>query len=211
MFSGAGEFFRPVELRKDLPPIAQPQPAKKTGEENHRERGAFPRRLSDIVDEADLSQPDDDLSALSQEPSFGEDFIELSLMALQATLAGDKTVYAYGRPPVQAAPDIEPALAAYRRAADIAQPLLELPREGAGVLSTLSGTKPEVNDEWRAAAAHHPDADAGSEIFYMLAALERAGVTSVTVKDRQTIYAALRRRCLDLQIPLAPPPPPTRD
>lgn len=210
MFSGAGEFFRPVELRRDLPPIAQPQPVKKTGDEDPREREAFQRRLSDIVDEADLSATDGDTAGAGEDVPFGEDFIELSLMALQATLAGDKTAHAYGRPPVQAAPDIEPALAAYRRAATTVQVQADAPDDGASV-TRLAGARPETNDEWRAAAAHHPDADAGSEIFYMLAALERAGVTSVTVKDRQTIYAALRRRCLDLAIPLAPPPPPARD
>ena len=209
MFSGAGEFFRPVELRKDLPPIAYTQPVSKAGDEDPREREEFHRRLSDITDETAISGTD---AAPADDNLFGDDFIELSLPALQAMLTGDKTAHAYGRPPVQASPDVEPAFAAYRRAADVAPDLA-----GGAAAAATGGDSAAVvvpmhqppGDEWKAAAAHHPDADAGSTIFYMLAALENAGVPSVTVKDRQTIYAALRRRCLDLGIPIEPPAAPS--
>lgn len=204
MFSGAGEFFRPVELRKDLPPIAYAQPVPKTGDDDPREREEFQRRLSDIVDETAISGAD-----TAPEPAgddlFGDDFIELSLPALHAMLTGDKTVHAYGRPPVQAAPSAEPALAAYRRAADAAP---DTARAIGADSAAIIPMPPAPGDEWQAAAAHHPDADAGSTIFYMLAALENAGVGNVTVKDRQTIYAALRRKCLDLGIPAEPPAAP---
>lgn len=182
MFSGAGEFFRPVELRRDLPPLSSAQPVGRTGDENRRDQEEFRR----------LTMPEDNVSVQSEgaaasEVPFGQDFIELSLPALQAMLSGGKTAHAYGRPPVQAAPQAEPALAAYRRAADTSPPI---------------NTQP---DQWRAAAAHHPQADAGGEIFYMLAALEKAGVGSVTVNDGQTIYAALRRYCQDTGVPLDAP------
>lgn len=189
MFSGAGEFFRPVELRKDLPPIAYTQPVSKTGDDDPRDRPEFQRKLSDIVDETAISGADD-ARAGADDNLFGDDFIELSLHALHALLTGDKIAHAYGRPPVQAAPAAEPALAAYRRAADAAR---------------APGTGGAQDDAWKVAAAGHAAADAGSEIFNMLAALETAGVPNVTVKDGQTIYDALRRRCLDLGIPLEPP------
>lgn len=186
MFSGAGEFFRPVELRRDLPPLSSAQPVGKTGDENRRDQDAFRRAL----------MPADDVSLQSGDvpadaAAFGPDFIELSLTALQAMLSGGKTAHAYGRPPVQAAPQTEPALAAYRRAADISPHVDAQP------------------DQWRAAAAHHPAADAGSEIFYMLAALEKAGIGSITVNDGQTIYAALRLRCLETGLPLDAPAVPS--
>ena len=211
MFSGAGEFFRPVELRKDLPPIAHAQPAPKTGDDDPRKREEFQRRLSDIVDETAISGAD----AVPDAPAedlFGDDFIELSLPALHAMLTGDKTAHAYGRPPVQASPAAEPALAAYRRAADAA-PDTPAPDAAAAHMGGADIVPmPAVpNDEWRAAAAQDPTADAGSAIFYMLAALEKAGVPSVTVKDRQTIYTALRRRCADLGVPMTPPSTPLQD
>ncbi len=201
MFSGAGEFFRPVELRKDLPPVSHAQPVKKTGDDDPREREEFQRRLSDIADETVISG---DAAAPSDagDNLFGDDFIELSLPALQAMLSGDRTAHAYGRPPVQASPGVEPALAAYRRAADAAQG-----SAGGAAPDGIAANAPlpaPSGDAWKTAPAHYPDADAGSAIFYMLAALENAGVSSVTVKDRETIYAVLRRRCLDLGLPIDP-------
>ncbi|MDP2205875.1 MAG: hypothetical protein Q8K65_06155, partial [Alphaproteobacteria bacterium] len=51
--------------------------------------------------------------------------------------------------------------------------------------------------------------DAGGDIFYMLAALEKAGVQAVTVAGGQTIYAVLRAQCrahdIALAVPAAPP------
>ncbi|HRJ67914.1 MAG TPA: hypothetical protein PLW48_12325, partial [Alphaproteobacteria bacterium] len=54
-------------------------------------------------------------------------------------------------------------------------------------------------------AARGTDGAAGADIFYMLAALENAGVQALRVDEGDTIYSALRMACRARDIALAAP------
>lgn len=178
MFSGAAEFFRTVELRKDLSPAKPLTSARRISDEDRprgEEDAGFP-----------IAPAEPEASPEPGDTEFFQDRLDLSLSALQAMLTGGAAVFpAYGRPPVQAAAEVEPALAAYRRASETrTAEMAEMPAMPADL---------------------QPAADAGHEIFYMLAALEQAGVGGITVLDGQTVYAALRQQCMALGVPLNPP------
>ena len=107
------------------------------------------------------------------------DSIELTLAALQALLTGSPA------PSPAAAPAPSGALGAYLRAAEAAP--------------APASPAPETS------LAVPEQGGAGEEIFYMLAALEKAGQHTLVAQSGETLYDALRARCRALDIPLPPP------
>lgn len=204
MFAGAGDFFRPVELRKDVSPAAAIRPAARSGDEPQKNKGDEPHQDKDDSLAAEFSdgyQGADTTAGypVITEEGFSGDALELSIAALFVLLTGGAqgAAVAVKQPPAQpgfgadaAAPVPAPAqqaFDAYHRAAAALKPMAAaLPKPPAPVAT--AGTP-----------------DAGTEIFHMLAALEKAGVRSLSVTGGETIYAALRAQCRRLDISLALP------
>jgi len=190
MFAGAGDFFRPVDPRKEVSPAAVIRPASRSGDEPQKRNSDEPQKhAGDASQKFSIDGSQDssgEVAADETEDCFSGDAVELSIAALFVMLAGRSPPRAEDSPvPPQQAPRDEEthrAFDAYQRA-----------------VSALPSTAlPPRTDITRVQ-------DAGGEIFYMLAALEKAGVQAVTVAGGQTIYAALRRQCRAHDIALAVP------
>lgn len=169
MFAGAGDFFRPVDLRKEVSPASAVKPLSSGGEYLQKHKSTAPQDESaeDAVQSADAPE------------EFSDDAISLSLPALFMMLTGAPPSPLQAESPEKAGALACNALGAYQRAAEI------LP---AAPTPTASG-----------------DTGVGTEIFQMLAALEKSGVAAVTVRSGQTIYEALRAQCRVHDIALAVP------
>lgn len=122
------------------------------------------------------ARADEESGAPRQEEE--NDSIEMTLAALQALLTGSLA-------PAPAAPAPSGALGAYLRAAEAAP--------------APASPAPETS------LAVPEQGGAGEEIFYMLAALEKAGQHTLVAQSGETLYDALRARCRALDIPLPPP------
>lgn len=191
MFAGAGEFFRPVALRREISPASAVPASARSGEEQGKPSFAqsfsppAPPPPEPLADASDTAAPDS---------------LELTIAALHAMLTGraPDTTDAGAVPPDT--PSVNAAgLAAYQRAAAAA------PR-ASGPLG--EGMRTELAERARGAppaAARDTDGAAGADIFYMLAALENAGVQSLRVGEGDTIYSALRMACRARDIALAAP------
>jgi hypothetical protein len=170
MFAGAGDFFKPLDPRKELSAIAAVRPAPRTGEDGRGKSGG-----------GSAPETPDDFSAdgAAGAGSRGDD-ISLSIAALFVLLTGRAPRSSFTCAEAAHDPAAHRALDAYHRAGEALPP------------------RPDM-------APPQPALDAGGDIFYMLAALEKAGVTALSVSDGQTIYDALRARCRRLNITLAAP------
>lgn len=191
MFAGAGEFFRPVALRREISPASAVPASARSGEEQGKP--SFAQTFTppaDAPEEQPAAAPD----------TAAPDSLELTIAALHAMLTGraPENTDAGAMPPDT--PSVNAAgLAAYQRAAAAA------PR-ASGPLG--EGMRTELAERSRAApsaAAGSVDGAAGADIFYMLAALENAGVQSLRVDAGDTIYSALRMACRARDIALAAP------
>jgi len=182
MFAGAGDFFRPVTLRRDISPAAGVPAAARSGEEQGKPSFFYPAPHPLPV-ESDMPP------AAADTPP---DSLELTIAALHALLTGRAP-----EPSASAAETPVPAaLLAYQRAAAAAP-------SPAGPVG--EGMRTELSERARTAPAALAGSAAGADIFYMLAALETAGVAAVHVEGGGTIYDALRRECLRRNIALAAP------
>jgi hypothetical protein len=180
MFSGAGDFFRPVDLRKEVSPAAVVKPVSSGGEEFQKHTSGTPQK-----DDGEAGAPDGGLAP----DGFSDDAISLSLPALFMMLTGAPPSALQPETPDKTDAGLRGALGAYHRAAETL-PGAPPPHPASGDLRTERG------------AAMGP----GAEIFQMLAALEKAGVAAVNVRGGQTIYDALRAQCRAYDIALAVPP-----
>ncbi|MFN7114970.1 MAG: hypothetical protein ACK4PK_11505 [Alphaproteobacteria bacterium] len=188
MFAGAGDFFRPVDPRKEISPSSPIRPVSRSGDEPQKRSGD---ELKDTDHTGQDSAAENFPEGISAD-SFSGDAVELSIAALFVLLAGQTPPQRDNNPPPFQTPDTglpapfvqetHRAFDAYQRAASA------LPPAAAPHRSAQTGGQ-----------------DAGGEIFYMLAALEKAGVQALTVAGGQTIYAALRAQCRAHDIALAVP------
>lgn len=191
MFAGAGEFFRPVALRREISPASAVPATARSGEEQGKP--SFAQSFTPPV-----PPPEEPPAAASD--GAAPDSLELTIAALHAMLTGraPESTDAGALPPDT--PSVNAAgLAAYQRAAAAA------PR-ASGPLG--EGMRTELAERARAvppSAAGGTDGAAGADIFYMLAALENAGVQAVRVGEGDTIYSALRMACRARDIALAAP------
>lgn len=184
MFAGTGDFFRPVNLRRDIAPAAGVPAAARSGEEQGKPPFAAPPPVP--ADDAPAEPP-------AADATFAPDSLELTVAALQSLLSGRVPDEPAAATPAAAVPA---ALLAYQRAAAAAP----LPVGPVG-----EGMRTELSERARSAPAAATESAAGADIFYMLAALEKAGVRSIRVAEGYTIYDALRQQCRALDIALAAP------
>lgn len=210
MFAGAGDFFRPVDLRKEVSPAAVIRPTSRSGDEPQKHNTDEPQKFS-------LEGPQDSgighTTAYDAADIFAGDAVELSIAALFVILAGCAPPRAEN---TFAPPRIENIIAP----AQADSPYDTQQTSGAAPLVPVMPDTHRAFDAYQRALSalpptalpHTVDArggqDAGGEIFYMLAALEKAGVQAVNVASGQTIYAALRAQCRAHDIALAVPAPP---
>ena len=167
MFSGVGEFFRPLTAPvRETDPAAQLPAVRKAGDDTKE-------NFSDTLDSDDSARhtaPEDPTYA----GEFGEDITVLSLAAMRALLTGDAGVL----PPVSGlAADIPDTDMPLRMATDIYRHA-----------DALAPASPRP-----AASYRQPQAapETGERILAMLAALEQRGIDSVSVQPGQSIYEAL--------------------
>lgn len=220
MFAGTGDFFRPVDLRKEVSPAAAIKPPARAGDDAREHYGAF----SAAPDAAETALP------IAASAADAGDAIELSLAALLVMLTGRKAdIPPADMPAPDAADDRAQAAHAYSRAqamapaavassvqTSIAQVAASAGRvsETAAPPAVLGVFPPAQNRAQHSSAQGMIRMDdmaasrAGAEIFYMLAALEKSGVQVVTVMDGQRVYDVLRAKCRALDIHPEPPSPP---
>lgn len=165
MFSGVGEFFKPMSVSRATEPSAAPSPSRPVGDERPPfwpQDRAVPRRRR-------------------RGDGFGDDVIRISLGALRLLLSGkvaraeDAKISGDEDADDDAAPAVAPdaALAAYRRAEDTAS-FCPVPKAGSPVITA-------------------PASVTGENILALLDALEKKGLRTLHVNDGETIYAALLR------------------
>lgn len=207
MFAGAGDFFRPVDLRKEVSPSAPIRPVSRSGDEPQKHSGDEPQKFSleGQQDSGAGHAAADDAANV-----FIGDAVELSIAALFVMLAGcapPRTGNTFAPPrtgdalvPAQTdSPYVPPQTP---RTVPLVPVMQDTHRAFDAYQRAVSALPP---DALLHATDHHGAQGAGGEIFYMLAALEKAGVQAVNVAGGQTIYAALRAQCRAHDIALAVP------
>lgn len=110
MFAGAGDFFRPVDLRKEVSPAAAIKPVSSGGEEFQKNKSGTPQK-----DDGEAGAADGGLAP----DGFSDDAISLSLPALFMMLTGAPPSAQQPETPDKTDAGVRGALGAYHRASEI--------------------------------------------------------------------------------------------